>query len=61
VKVATDAIPIVIVVAVGEPVKPGLFANPARPGGNVTGLSLLTPQMSGKRLEMPAEILRTSR
>jgi putative ABC transport system substrate-binding protein len=56
-KAATSTIPIVIV-AVGEPVKAGLVASVARPGGNVTGLGLLTPDLSGKRLEMLLEILR---
>jgi putative ABC transport system substrate-binding protein len=37
---------------VGDPVKTGLIASHARPGGNVTGLSLLTTEMSGKRLEL---------
>ena len=54
-KAATSSIPIVIV-AVGEPVKTGLVASLARPGGNVTGLSLLTTEMSGKRLELLAAI-----
>ena len=40
-KAATATIPIVIV-AVGEPMKAGLIASFAHPGGNVTGLSLLT-------------------
>ncbi len=56
-KAATSSIPIVIV-AVGEPVKTGLVASLARPGGNVTGLSLLTTELSGKRLELLADIVR---
>ena len=56
-KAATDSIPIVIV-AVGEPVKTGLVANLARPGGNLTGLSLLTTELSGKRLELLADVVR---
>ena len=55
-KAATSTIPIVIV-AVGEPVKVGLVASLARPGGNVTGLSLLTPDLSGKRLELLREFV----
>jgi putative ABC transport system substrate-binding protein len=55
-KAATAAIPIVIV-AVGEPVKTGLITSLARPGGNVTGLSLLTTDLSGKRLELLADLL----
>jgi putative ABC transport system substrate-binding protein len=54
-KAATATIPIVIV-AVGEPVRAGLVASLARPGGNVTGLGLLTPDLSGKRLELLLEI-----
>jgi len=56
-KAATSTIPIVIV-AVGAPVRAGLVASLARPGGNVTGLSLLTADLSGKRLELLLEILR---
>ncbi|HXZ47088.1 MAG TPA: ABC transporter substrate-binding protein [Pseudolabrys sp.] len=56
-KAASSTIPIVIV-AVGEPVKTGLVANLAHPGGNVTGLSLLTLDLSGKRLELLHECLR---
>jgi len=55
-KAATKTIPIVIV-AVGEPVKTGLVTSLARPGGNVTGLSLLTLDLSGKRLELLKEFL----
>jgi len=54
---ATSSIPIVIV-AVGEPVKVGLIASLARPGGNVTGLSLLTTELSGKRLDLLGQIVR---
>jgi len=57
-KAATSSIPIVIV-AVGEPVKVGLIASLARPGGNVTGLSLLTTELSGKRLELLGQVVRT--
>ena len=56
-KAATNSIPIVIV-AVGEPVKTGLVASLARPGGNLTGLSLLTTELSGKRLELLADVVR---
>jgi putative ABC transport system substrate-binding protein len=55
-KAATTTIPIVIV-AVGEPVKVGLVTSLARPGGNVTGLSLLTTDLSGKRLELLREFV----
>ena len=53
---ATRDIPI-IMVAIGDPVALGLIASLARPGGNVTGLSLLTAELSGKRLELLAEVL----
>ena len=56
-KAASSAIPIVIV-AVGEPVKTGLVASLSHPGGNITGLSLLTLDLSGKRLELLHECLR---
>ena len=56
-KGATGSIPIVIV-AVGEPVKTGLVASLSRPGGNITGLSLLTTDVSGKRLELLSDLVR---
>ena len=55
-KNATSSIPIVFV-AVAEPMKAGLVASLARPGGNVTGVSLLTPDLSGKRLQLLADLL----
>jgi putative ABC transport system substrate-binding protein len=55
-KAATDSIPIVFV-AVAEPMRAGLVASLARPGGNVTGVSLLTPELSGKRLQLLADVL----
>jgi putative tryptophan/tyrosine transport system substrate-binding protein len=60
-RTATTTIPI-IAVAVADPVGNGLVASLARPGGNVTGLSLLSPQLAGKRLELLAGALpRASR
>jgi putative tryptophan/tyrosine transport system substrate-binding protein len=56
-KAATNTTPIVFV-AVADPVGVGLIASLARPGGNVTGLSLLTSDLSGKRLELLKEIVR---
>jgi len=56
-KVATNTTPIVFV-AVADPVSVGLVASLAHPGGNVTGLSLLTSDLSGKRLELLREIVR---
>jgi putative ABC transport system substrate-binding protein len=48
---ATKTIPIVFS-NVGDPVESGLVTNLARPGGNVTGLSSLGPELVGKRLEL---------
>lgn len=42
----------IVFVAVADPVRAGLVKSMARPGGNVTGLSLLTPELSGRRLEL---------
>ena len=56
-RTATSAIPIVFV-AVGDPVMVGLVATLSRPGGNVTGLSLLTSDVSGKRLALLMETVR---
>ena len=50
-KQATRAIPIVFA-AVSDPVESGLVTSLARPGGNLTGLSVLTPELVGKRLEL---------
>jgi putative ABC transport system substrate-binding protein len=55
-KAATSTIPIVMV-GVGNPVKVGLVPSLARPGGNITGLSLLTTELSGRRLQLLLEIL----
>jgi len=49
-KQATQTIPIVVV-NVGDPVTSGLVSSLARPGGNVTGLSLLFPELVGKCLQ----------
>jgi putative tryptophan/tyrosine transport system substrate-binding protein len=45
----------VIFVAIDDPVASGLVASLARPGGNLTGLSILTPELTGKRLELLKE------
>jgi putative ABC transport system substrate-binding protein len=47
---ATKSIPIVMVAS--NPIGNGLVESLAHPGGNITGLSLLTPELSGKRLEL---------
>jgi len=55
-KQVTSVIPIVMAVA-NDPVGGGLVATLARPGGNVTGLSLQTPDLAGKRLELLREVV----
>ncbi len=51
---ATTTIPIVMAVS-GDPVGIGHVASLARPGGNITGLSFMQPEVSGKRLELLQE------
>jgi putative ABC transport system substrate-binding protein len=55
-KEATSTIPIVMTND-GDPVGQGFVASLARPGGNITGLSTLSPEISGKRLELLKEIV----
>jgi ABC-type uncharacterized transport system substrate-binding protein len=55
-KDATSTIPIVVT-QVNDPVGNGFVASLARPGGNITGLSTLAPEISGKQLELLKEIL----
>ncbi len=55
-KATTNTIPIVFV-AVADPLRAGLVASLARPGGNFTGLSLLTPELSQKRLQLLTDSL----
>ena len=50
-KQATTTLPIVFCAA-PDPIETGLVTSLARPGGNVTGLSMLTPELVGKRLEL---------
>ena len=59
-KQATKTIPIVMVVTV-DPVASGLIDSLARPGGNVTGVTRLTRELSGKRLELLKEVVPTVR
>src|ERR1041385_5610591 len=56
VREATSTIPIVMTQD-DDPVGRGLVASLARPGGNVTGLSSLSPELSGKRLELLKEVI----
>jgi ABC-type uncharacterized transport system substrate-binding protein len=55
-KEATTTIPIVMSAA-GDPVGSGLVASLARPGGNVTGVSLMAPDLGGKRLELLKQVV----
>jgi putative ABC transport system substrate-binding protein len=55
-KKATDTIPIVMAFD-NDPVANGFVASLARPGGNITGLSILGPDISGKQLELLKEIV----
>src|SRR6266702_2941747 len=56
VKKATAVIPIVFAAA-GDPVGTGLVASLARPGGNITGLSIQQPDFVGKRLDLLREVV----
>jgi len=56
VKRETQTIPIVMALS-NDPVGTGFVASLARPGGNVTGLSSMSPELSGKRLELVKEVV----
>ena len=56
VKRETRTIPIVMAIS-ADPAGTGLVASLARPGGNVTGLTTISPQLSGKRLELLREAI----
>ena len=55
-RTATQTVPIVMATSV-DPVQSGFVASLNRPGGNITGLSLQTGELSGKRLELLTEIV----
>src|SRR5215813_14013563 len=55
-KQATTVIPIIFAVA-ADPVVSGMVTSLARPGGNVTGLALQSPDVAGKRLELLREVI----
>jgi len=55
-KNATTTIPIVMATA-GDPVRAGLVASLARPGGNITGFSIIGPEINAKRLALLRELL----
>ena len=56
-KQATGTIPIVMGGVAANPVETGLIASLARPGGNITGMTEMTSQVGGKRLELLKEIV----
>ena len=55
-KGATTTIPVVMT-AVADPVGAGLIASLAQPGGNVTGISSLSPELNSKRLEILKDVV----
>jgi putative tryptophan/tyrosine transport system substrate-binding protein len=55
-KQATTTIPIVMI-GIGDPVGAGLVASLARPGGNITGNTILGPDVAGKRLQLLKEVI----
>ena len=54
-KTATQTIPIIFAAVAVDPVEDGLVSSMARPGGNITGLTILAPELNGKRLELLKE------
>jgi putative ABC transport system substrate-binding protein len=56
-RAATRTIPTVMAFAVDDPVEEGWVARLARPGGNLTGLTLHAPELAGKRLELLKGVL----
>jgi putative ABC transport system substrate-binding protein len=57
-KQATTTIPIVMI-GIGDPEGAGLVASLARPGGNITGNTILAPEVAGKRLQLLKEVVPT--
>jgi putative ABC transport system substrate-binding protein len=56
-KQATSTIPIVMGGIAADPIETGLVASLARPGGNITGMSMMTAPLGGKRLELLKRIV----
>src|SRR5215831_5568353 len=59
-KNATSTIPIIFITG-GDPVEQGLVASLARPGGNLTGVTLLIVELTSKRLELISELVPRTR
>ena len=59
-KKATSSLPIVMI-AVGDPVGTGIVSSLRLPGGNITGLTSIAPELEGKRLELLHEVARGTR
>jgi putative tryptophan/tyrosine transport system substrate-binding protein len=55
-KKATTSIPVVMI-AVGDPVGTGIVSSLRLPGGNITGLTSISPELDGKRLELLREVI----
>ncbi len=56
-RAATRTIPTIMAFAVDDPVEEGWVASLARPGGNLTGVTLHAPELAGKRLELLKDVL----
>jgi putative tryptophan/tyrosine transport system substrate-binding protein len=55
---ATKSVPLVMI-AVGDPIGTGIVSSLNRPGGNITGLTSISPELDGKRLELLKEVVPT--
>ena len=58
---ATSAIPIVMAMTSVDPVRSGFVASLARPGGNITGVAMISDVIAGKRLELLSAVLPSSK